>query len=273
MERVNSTYLDKHKKFRIDSKKLATIFLVAALIVAIVVFWWLKLVGITITGEAFCGVDEHTHSEECYISELICGFDEIESGTLPDEEDKTETTAEISDTATSDLAEGEIEESEEESETVTTTEITTTEKSHIHTDECYTKTMVCDINEHTHTQECFPDKTPDVETVSDWLSTIESVEITNNIAENLISVAMTQLDYEESSNNFEYDNDGNKNGYTRYGEWYGNPYGKWNTMFLSFCLHYSGSCKFCKSVVRSNVGNIHCAIYRYAEAFADQLVA
>jgi fimbrial isopeptide formation D2 family protein/LPXTG-motif cell wall-anchored protein len=239
LESVNNTYLDKHKKFRIDSKKLATVFLIAAFIVAIVVFWWLKLVGITITGEAFCGMDEHTHSEDCYISELVCGFDEIESGTLPSEETKAETTVEISDTGAFEFVEDENEKADEYSETDSTTENITTKASHTHTDECYSKTMVCTKSEHTHTQKCFPDKMADVETVGDWLDTLEGVEITNNIPENLIAVAMTQLDYEESNNNFEYDSDGNKNGYTRYGEWYGNPYGKWNTMFVSFCLHYT----------------------------------
>lgn len=229
MEGVNNTYLDKHKKFRIDSKKLATAFLVAALIVAIVVFWWLKLVGITITGEAFCGLDEHTHGEACYISELVCGLDDTESGTLPSEEATTVQTV-----TEAEATEGDAEEGDEP-----TTAEKTTVLAHTHTDECYSKTMVCTKIEHTHTQECFPDKTADVETVSDWLSTIENVEITNNIPENLIAIAMTQLDYEESNNNFEYDSDGNKNGYTRYGEWYGNPYGKWNAMFISFCLHYS----------------------------------
>lgn len=29
-------------------------------------------------------------------------------------------------------------------------------------------------------------------------------------------------------------------GYTRYGAWCGEPYGDWNVMFLSFCLHYAG---------------------------------
>ena len=75
MKDVNSTYLDKHKKFRTDSKKLATAFIFSAFVVAVVVFWWLKLVGITVTGDAFCGVDEHTHGDDCYISELVCGFD------------------------------------------------------------------------------------------------------------------------------------------------------------------------------------------------------
>ena len=76
MESVNTDYLGKHKKFRADSKKLATLFLIAAFIVAVIVFWWLKLVGITVTGEAFCGLEEHTHGDECYVSELVCGFDE-----------------------------------------------------------------------------------------------------------------------------------------------------------------------------------------------------
>ena len=29
-------------------------------------------------------------------------------------------------------------------------------------------------------------------------------------------------------------------GYTRYGAWYGSPYGEWCAMFASFCLHYAG---------------------------------
>ena len=209
MKSVNSIYLDKHKKFRLDSKKLATAFVVSAFIVAIIVFWWLKLVGITVTGEALCGLREHEHNSECYISEVICGYDE--ASTTFDEENSN-------DKSLSDEKNAEI---------------------HTHSDECYNIMLVCTETEHTHNQDCFSDKTADTETVSDWLGTIKNIEITNNIPENLLAVAMTQVGYEESKNNFEYDSDGNKNGYTRYGEWYGNPYGKWNTMFVSFCLHYS----------------------------------
>lgn len=198
MENISNDYLGKHKKFRTDSKKLAITFLLSAFIVSIIVFWWLKLVGVTVTGEAFCGLDEHTHTKECYAGELICGFTDEPKVTPSD-----------------------------------------IEPTHTHTEECYTGGSVCDKTEHTHTADCFPDKTADIETVSDWLSTIENVEITNDIPSNLVAIAMSQMGYEESNNNFEYDADGNKNGYTRYGEWYGNPYGKWNAMFVSFCLHYS----------------------------------
>lgn len=224
----NTEYLGKHKKFRSDYKKLAAAFVVLAVIVAIIVFWWLKLIGITATGEAFCGINEHTHSDDCYISEIICGFEETVSGTLPSEEQ----------TSLADESEV-IEENTTEETTEEAEETTTAAETHIHTDECYKKTLSCSLPEHTHTVECFPDKTADVETVSDWLNTIKDVEITNNIPENLIAIALSQVGYTESQLNFEYDDEGNKNGYTRYGEWYGNPYGKWNAMFVSFCLHYA----------------------------------
>lgn len=244
MESVNKDYLGKHKKFRTDSKGLAAVFLVSAIVVAIVVFWWLKLVGITVTGEAFCGLDEHTHNDDCYVSEVICGFDGEDTGTLPSEAATVQEEAVTQETTVTDAPEDESEISSEAQESTASSEAVTepetvTKEIHTHTDECYKKTLICTKTEHAHTQDCFPDKTADVETVSDWLSTLDKIEITNNIPENLIAVAMSQMGYEESSNNFEYDNEGNKNGYTRYGEWYGNPYGKWNAMFVSFCLHYS----------------------------------
>ena len=226
MEGIDNGYLGKHKKFRTDSRKLATAFLITAFSVAIIVFWWLKLVGVTVTGEAFCGIDEHTHGSECYISEVVCGFDEKLESTTDEASEEHGTETEESTEAT--------EITQEETESFTASEVT-----HIHTDKCYEKTLVCEKAEHIHSESCFPDKTADVENVSDWLRTIENVEITNDIPENLIVVAMSQVGYKESEKNFEYDGEGSKNGYTRYGEWYGNPYGKWNTMFVSFCLHYS----------------------------------
>ncbi|MBR4072267.1 MAG: hypothetical protein IKK26_06915, partial [Clostridia bacterium] len=43
-----------------------------SLFIILGVFWWLKLTGITLAGEAFCGYSEHIHSEECEIVTLIC---------------------------------------------------------------------------------------------------------------------------------------------------------------------------------------------------------
>ena len=199
MADLNNGFLKDHKQFRLKHKKLYFIFLISAVLVAVIVFWWLKLVGITITGDAFCGLDEHSHTEECYSTQFTCNS--------PDEE-------------MSIGADGNI---------------------HKHDSNCSKKVLICTKTEHTHSAECFPDSTADTETVSDWLSTFNSVEITNSVSDNITEIALTQIGYKESVRNFELDSTGNKNGYTRYGEWYGNPYAEWNTLFVSFCLNYANA--------------------------------
>ena len=41
-----------------------------SLIIVLLVFWWLKLIGITMAGEAFCENDEHIH--QLYILLILC---------------------------------------------------------------------------------------------------------------------------------------------------------------------------------------------------------
>lgn len=89
------------------------------------------------------------------------------------------------------------------------------------------------------------DDTADVETEADWIATLHdaiSADDWDDLTwgEKLLAVAETQLGYTESILNFRTDNDGNHKGYTRYGAWYGNPYGDWCAMFVSFCLNYAG---------------------------------
>ncbi len=84
------------------------------------------------------------------------------------------------------------------------------------------------------------DDTADVEDASYWETTIPDLSGCETWAEKLLAVAGSQLGYHESILNFRVDNDGNHKGYTRYGEWYGNPYGDWCAMFVSFCLKYAG---------------------------------
>ncbi len=182
MAGLNSEYLNDHKLFRMRNKKILFLFPLIAVLIAIIVFWCLKLIGITITSDALCGVEEHIHGNECY-SESV-----------------TDDTGETSE-----------------------------------------RTLICTKPEHTHSSECFPDRNADTETASDWIKTFESVEITNDVAENLISIATTQIGYKESVLNYEYDLLAEKNGYTRYGDWYGNPYGQWNSIFVSFCLNYANA--------------------------------
>lgn len=84
------------------------------------------------------------------------------------------------------------------------------------------------------------DDTADVEDASYWETTIPDLSDCETWAEKLLAVAGSQLGYHESILNFRVDNKGEHKGYTRYGEWYGNPYGDWCAMFVSFCLKYAG---------------------------------
>ncbi|MBE6714003.1 MAG: Cna B-type domain-containing protein [Ruminococcaceae bacterium] len=142
---------------------------VFALLVCIGVFWWLKLVGITLAGEAFCGLDEHIHSEECAAQDAPCT-----------------------------------------------------------------------VAEHIHDASCYSDISADLETAEDWEMTLQGISPSLSTFEKTVEIAKSQLGYEESTLNFTVDSDGVRRGYTRYGEWYGNPYGDWSVMFASFCLRYAG---------------------------------
>lgn len=50
-----------------------------SLVVIVIVFWSLKLTGIGIAGEAFCGKEEHSHSDECLTKELVCTLEETQA--------------------------------------------------------------------------------------------------------------------------------------------------------------------------------------------------
>lgn len=111
---------------------------------------------------------------------------------------------------------------------------------HEHTDECYEQTLTCKIEEHTHELSCYSNPDADVESSEDWSHSVSGVKLTDNCRNNLIAVAESQLGYTESSLNYIVNEDGNtKKGYSRYGAWYGDPYGDWNAMFVSFCLKFA----------------------------------
>ena len=84
------------------------------------------------------------------------------------------------------------------------------------------------------------DPKADTETYVDWDKMFDGFALTGNWPTDLVAVAATQLDYAESSANFAMNVRRECNGYTRYGAWYGIPYGEWCAMFVSFCLHYAG---------------------------------
>lgn len=311
-------YLSQVKKARISQSRFRSVLPLLSLLVICSVFWGLKLTGITMAGEAFCGYDEHIHTEECSPKELTCTLAEVQAHThgpdcldrsltclLPEQEGHTHTQECTLHPLTCPLAEGPhehgpdcsilyaacgLEESEEHTHTDACMKsvLTCTQpenhthdetcyspdptytcgvaevQAHFHTEECYTLNSdsflcgleeteghshgeecysipePCPLTEHIHTENCYSDINADLETADDWEMTLAGMMRSSVTAENVIMVAQSQLDYTESSLNFQVDDAGIRRGITRYGQWYGNPYGDWSAMFVSFCLDYAG---------------------------------
>jgi len=149
-----------------DRFKFRQIIPALSLIVVLIVFWSLKLTGIGIAGEAFCGKAEHIHSEDC---------------------------------------------------------------------------VNCTVEEHIHNASCYSNINADLETSDDWERIFADMVRGPTTKSNVVLVAQSQLGYAESELNFQVDASGVRRGITRYGQWYGNPYGDWSAMFVSFCLEYAGA--------------------------------
>lgn len=158
----------------------------------------------------------HTHTEECYDADgnLTCGQEESTGHTHTDAYYSYEKVLSCG------LAENSVE-------------------PHTHTADCYEEELTCGKEEHTHSLACYSNPEADTEESDDWEATIpQSLEGTR--AENLIAVAESQLGYQESTKNYAAPDGMTKHGYTRYGAWYGDPYGDWTVTFISFCLNYAG---------------------------------
>ncbi len=162
LEQLNIVNKDRHSLWKIVTS--------LSLVVVLTVFWGLKLTGIGVAGEAFCGKEEHVHTELC--------LDALNP---------------------------------------------------------------CLLEEHIHIESCYSDITADLETSDDWEMTLADMVRGPTTKENVVLVAKSQLGYTESALNFQVDADGVRRGITRYGQWYGNPYGDWSAMFASFCLEYAGA--------------------------------
>ena len=177
-------------------------------------------------GSLICEQFEHVHDDSCYTTdyELVCG---LEDGELVDELTPAyaavaafEAPVAAKPVVVSPVIEAPI---------------------HYHTDDCYEEVLTCGLEEHHHTVNCLADPLADVEDESEWLAKTNT-SLSGLWTEDLLTVAQSQLGYEQSEKNFELDADDGVTvrHYTRYGEWYGNPYGEWDVMFLSYCLNYAG---------------------------------
>ena len=180
-------------------------------------------------GSLICDKFEHTHDESCYTTEyeLTCG---LQDGELVEQVVEPTQSAELAAMAVA--------------EPVALAPMVDTVEPiyHHHTDACYEEVLTCPLPEHQHTVACLSDTSADLETPEEWQAANAEAVISGNWAEDLVSVAKTQLGYEQSEKNFEIDPaDGvTLHYYSRYGQSYGNPYGEWDVMFLSYCLKYAG---------------------------------
>ena len=104
----------------------------------------LILPAITMSEDTYCGIEEHTHTEECYERQLVCGYDDTQPPqTEPARQAHTHTEAcwETQSVLTCTIPEG-----------------------HVHGEDCYTRPIICGLEEgaaegeegepHVHTEQC-----------------------------------------------------------------------------------------------------------------------
>ena len=172
-----------------------------------------------------CDKFEHTHDDSCYTTtyELVCG---LEEGELVEE-------------VNPDYDPVALFEEPVAAKPVVVDPVTETPVHH-HTDACYEEVLVCGLPEHHHTVNCLSDPLDGTQDEDEWLDKTGTA-LTGMWNEDLLTVAQGQLGYEQSEKNFKLDTDDGETlrYYTRYGQWYGNPYGEWDVMFLSYCLNYA----------------------------------
>ena len=266
MKTMGDITREKLNEFRAShrrGRRFTALFLAASLMVSTAVGYGLRQTGISATADSFCGQEEHTHSEDCYAEEFICGLDagETEPTEAPHvhtqdcyEEQQVQVCGFDEHIHSEDCYATEemvltCQEEEHshgddcfESQTVLICDLPTEPQEpvvHEHSESCIEEVLICGQEEHTHTELCLSDEMADVEGPEEWAANAGN-PASGFWAEDLLAVARAQLGYSESERNFVQAEDGTRCGYTRYGDWYGDPYGSWNGMFLAYCLHYSG---------------------------------
>ena len=157
---------------------------------AVVVFittYALILPALTLTRDTICGLEEHTHTEDCYTRILKCGQEESEP---------SDTAVQMSYTAV--LTCGQTEHVHDEScydedgNLICALEEHVHDEScylageaadgnapegHVHTEDCYETVLSCGQDEHTHTEECYAEEeTQENETSSEAEETEETEE-------------------------------------------------------------------------------------------------
>lgn len=263
---MKNTLLHQAAKFKLQNRKHKRWQKAVSILACIVVFctvYALILPALTAEGTPHCGIEEHTHTDECYENRLICGKEEGEGAHTHTDECYTQEqtlicgleegegahthTEECYDEEGNLICELEENEGHQHTEECYQTENILTcdqeeSEGHQHTAECYEQVLACGKEEHTHSLACYSDPNADVEDADTWQNSVSSVSLTGNWGSDLAAIAQTQIGYRESTSNYNVAEDGaTMNGYTRYGAWAGDPYrDNWSAQFTDFCLSYAG---------------------------------
>ncbi|MEE0264423.1 MAG: Cna B-type domain-containing protein, partial [Acutalibacteraceae bacterium] len=203
---------------------------VVSVLIAIVVFctvYALILPAITMAKRPICGIEPHTHSEQCYQSTVS------EAGLVQRTQICT-----LSEHIHTDACYPVEKEENQASKYLCGSD------EHIHTEECTDteNNIACTIPEHTHNASCMVenlDINADVEQADDWQAQVDSLNLTGDWNNDVMLIARNQLGYTESKQNCIL-TDGSIKGYSRYGAWYGEAYADWNALFAGFCINYAG---------------------------------
>ena len=190
-----------------------------------------------LTGEYQCGLEEHSHSDACYTPVLIC-----ELGEVPEYHVHDELCYEQRDVLLCTDENHEHDESCYDLQSVLICFLPEygIEDGHRHIDSCYKKELHCTVPEHSHSRSCFYVSMDNVETPEEWEATLPDT-LSGSWRDDFVSVARSQLGYTPLAENSIPAEDGSTMlPYTRYGDWYGFPYGEWCVMFVSFCANYAG---------------------------------
>jgi len=198
-------------------------------------------------GNLTCTLEEHvlhTHGERCYDSEgnLTCQLPQI---MVHAHEDSCLTVLREQQVLTCQLSEHTHEDScypaeaEDDGESTYICGLGV----HAHGEACLDEAgeIICSVPEHAHGAGCIVkdlDMSADLETPLVWEQTLQQLYLTGDWSADVVAVAQSQLGYRESARNVVLENE-ELRGYSRYGAWYGEPYGEWSAEFAAFCLHYA----------------------------------
>lgn len=206
MNRRVEAYLNVLRQQKIRRRKILSVVVALSVIVSGTVSWQLHGTGNAMTNGLVCAKEEHVHDESCYSKILTCGYDpDVDPGI------------------------------------------------HVHDDTCYEKILICEKEEHVHNADCraeLPEESegetipPESEVLPEAVPSVENTvlplpELSGNRAEDIVSIALSQVGYVQSGD-LTFDENGNALYRSAYGDWYGRSYGNWNTVFVAFCLNKAG---------------------------------